>query len=319
MKSVNRLTFCFFLFASTLSWAQPQNAPVKKQPKVVVITGVRFAYPLVQKWIDDYSQVANDVQVIIESRGTNDPTQYDILIDAYEHDDQRKENREYIYIARYAVLPVANSKSDFSKTYAEKGLNKELIKQIFFNDIYADKDNEQKVKSPYTVYTRLQRAGSPIVFAKYYGYEQKDIKGKTVAGSDEHLLKAILRDSVGISYLPLSLIYDRATGNPISGLSVLPVDLNGNGRVNDDEKFYSNLSTVVRNLEEKSIKEINNIPIEYLHFSIDKQNSSPEAIAFLQWVIQNKLTDLTDFGFLQPEPSRFEKDKFVQFASKRGQ
>ena len=170
MKSVNRIIPVLLLLVSSLSLAQTTD----KKPKVVVITGARFAYPLVQKWIDDYNE--SDVQIIIESRGTNDPAQYDILIDAYEHDEQLRKTREYVYFARYAVLPVANSKSDFAKTYVSKGLNKDLIKQVFFNDIYSNRD-DQKIKSPYTVYTRLQKAGAPIIFAKYFGYEQKDIKG----------------------------------------------------------------------------------------------------------------------------------------------
>lgn len=164
-------------------------AGARKQGKVVVITGTRFAYPLIQKWIDEYNQINPSVQIIIESRGTSDPSNYDVLAEAYEQDDAVKKNREYLYLARYAILPVANSKSSFAKTYAEKGITKDLINQLFFHDMFADKDNEQRIKTPYTIYTRLQKAGAPIVFTKYFGYQQKDIKGKAIAGSDEHLLK----------------------------------------------------------------------------------------------------------------------------------
>ena len=143
-----------------------------------------------------------------------------------------------------------------------------------------------------------------IVFTKYFGYQQKDIKGKAIAGADEHLLKALLRDSIGVSYLPLTLIYDQASKKPVSGLTVLPVDLNGNGRVNDEEKFYGDLSTVIAKLEEA--KNIHNIPVEYLHLSVDKTNVSPEAQEFLKWVAENGEKDLHDFGFLKPEQSRIE-------------
>lgn len=293
------------------------TAESRRQNKVVAITGVRFAYPLVQKWIDEYNQTNPEVQIIIESRGTNDPAQYDILIEAYEPDAEVKKNRDYIYIGRYAILPVANSHSAFSKVYSNKGLNQELIKQLFFHDIFADKKADENIKVPFTIYTRLQKAGAPITFTKYFGYQQKDIRGKAIAGSDEHLLKALLRDSVGVSYFPLNLIYDQTTGKPHQGLTVLPVDLNGNGKVGDEEKFYDNLSTVVQRLEEKTQKETNNVPVEYLNLSVDKNGSSPEAIAFLQWIIQNGQKDLHAFGFLKPEQARLEKEKQDEFASKR--
>lgn len=293
------------------------HTPKKQSQKIVLVTGVRFAYPLVQKWIDDYNKENPDIQIVIESRGSADPAKYDLLIEAYyPHSDVAKD-REYVYIARYAVLPVANSNSAFSKKYSSKGLNKDLITQLFFNNLYSDKDEEQEVTAPYTIYTRLQKAGSPIVFTKYFGHDYKDIKGTAIAGSDEHLLKAILRDSTAVSYLPLTLIYDHTSKDPVAGLSVLPVDLNGNGKVNDDEKFYSNLPSVIQHLEETPAKNINNVPLEYINVSIDKNNGSPEAIGFLRWIIRNGQNDLHDFGYLKPEPGRFDAEKFEKFASKR--
>src|SRR5882757_5125201 len=102
MKSFFRLVIVLVFISSSSAWSQTSD---KRQPKIVVLTGTRFTYPLVQKWIDDYNQVNPEVQLIIESRGTNDPTLYDILIEAYEPDDLAKKNRDYVYIARYAILP----------------------------------------------------------------------------------------------------------------------------------------------------------------------------------------------------------------------
>ena len=288
-----------------------------RNQQAVRVTGVRFAYPLVQKWIDDFNKEYPDIQVIIEFRGSSDPSQYDILIEAYEHTEELKNNREYVYIARYAILPVANSSSEFAAKYADKGLNKDLIVQLFFHDIYADKENQKEIKDAYTIYTRLQKAGVPIAFSKYFGFEQKNIQGKAIAGADEHLLKAILRDSIGLSYLPLSLIYDSETKRVKNGLTVLPVDLNGNDKVNDDEKFYEELSVVTERFDNASPKQIKNVPTEYLHLSVNKKGVSVDAITFLRWVVRNGEKDLHDFGYLKPEPQKLEKDKFEQFASKR--
>jgi ABC-type phosphate transport system substrate-binding protein len=278
----------------------PLTTTSPKKQKVVIITGNRFSYPLVQKWIDDYNAQNPTVQIIIESRGSADPAQYDILVEAYEPDEEMKKTREYFYIARYAVLPVANSKSAFAQTYADKGLNRDLIKQLFFEDMHAEEEKVQKIKTPYTVYTRLQKAGAPIIFTKYFGFEQKDIKGKVIAGSDEHLMKALLRDSTGITYLPLNLIYNPTTQKPNEGLTVLPVDINGNGKVSDEEKFHGDLAQVLQRLGEKSPKQLNNIPIGHLHFSVNKQEVSLEAQQFLQWVNENGQEDLQRFGFLNP-------------------
>jgi ABC-type phosphate transport system substrate-binding protein len=298
----------------TASARTPEStAPVKKPQQIVKITGVRFAYPLVQQWIDDFNKEYPDVQIIIESRGSTDPSQYDILIEAYEHQEDFKKQREYAYVGRYSVLPVTNSRSGLAKVYGDKGLDKELITQLFFHDIYADKEKQKIIKEPYTVYSRLQKAGAPITFANYFGYEQKDIKGKAIAGADEHILKAVLRDSTALSYLPVSLIYDRETGKPIEGISVLPVDLNGNGKVNDEEKIYADLSTVVARLQDISPEDLKNVPVGHLHFSVDKNTSNTDAVNFIKWVVANGLASLNSFGYLQPE----RKDMSELFASQR--
>jgi ABC-type phosphate transport system substrate-binding protein len=306
-------------FAQNLPSVSPAatDGQGNKQTKIVLITGTRFCYPLLQKWIDDYSRVNPQVQIIIEPRGTTDPTHYDILVEVYEQDEEIKKSREYLYVARYAILPVANSKSEFARIYREKGINQDLISQLFFHDLYSDKKKEQDIKAPYTIYTRLQKAGAPIFFTKYFGYEQKDIRGKAIAGSDEHLLKAILRDSTSVSYLPLTLIYDHASRKPVPGLTILPVDLNGNGRVSADEKFYDDLTGVINRLEEIDSRDIHTLPVGYVHFSVNKLNASAEAVEFLKWVMANGQNDLHDFGYLNPGVSGPENQKFEQFASKR--
>src|SRR6478736_9257765 len=130
MKSVFKLTLTIFILTSALL-AQAQNTSVVSEPlasatstlavnasttkivkqKAVIITGARFAYTLVQKWIDDYTNANPSAQIVIEARGSADPAQYDILVEAYDQGEEIKKTRNYQYVGRYAVLPVANSKS----------------------------------------------------------------------------------------------------------------------------------------------------------------------------------------------------------------
>jgi phosphate transport system substrate-binding protein len=300
--------------------AEKKTIQEEQQParEIVVVTGARFSYKLVEKWIDAYNKVNPHVQIIVESRGSADPLKYDILAEVYEHDEALKNTREYIHVGRYAVLPVANSASSFAATYGQKGLNADLIKQIFFHDIFSDKSKNKTIEAPYTVYTRLQKAGVPSIFSEYFGYRQEDIKGTSIAGADAHLLKAIVRDSSGVTYLPLPLIYDEKTRKPVAGLTVLPVDLNGNKKVSDDERFYETVDRVIEALDTRDPGKINNIPIDYLHLSVDKSGASAEAIDFLKWVNEHGHEHLHTFGYLRPEARPSEKEKFNEFAAEHG-
>lgn len=278
----------------------------------VVITGVRFAYPLVDRWIKAYTAENPQTQLTIETRTITDPEKYDVLIEAYDQERIAKEGREVISIGRFALLPVANSKSEFAKEYAEKGLNEKTYKQIFFHDIYAEKD--ETIRTPFTVYTRLQKAGAPVTFAKYFGYEQQQIKGKTIAGADEHLIKALLKDDTGITYTLPGLAYDLNTRKPVDGITIIPVDLDNNGRISKEEKQIDNLDQILDKIEVEKVK---NVPVEYIHLSIAKNNSNPEAKKFLLWVASHGEQDLRQFGYLKPEPKRLqnEKEKLEKFSA----
>jgi ABC-type phosphate transport system substrate-binding protein len=279
----------------------------------VVITGVRFAYPLVEKWISDYKNVNPQANIRIESRTVTDPQKYDLLIEAYEQGKAAEESREFVSLGRYALLPVANAKSEFAKEYAEKGLTEKTYKQVFFHDIYAEKD--KSLPANYTIYTRLQKAGAPVTFAKYFGYEQQNIKGKSIAGADEHLIKALLKDETGVSYTTIGLAYDQQTGKPVEGLTIIPVDLDGNGKVTKDEKVLDSRELLIAAIENQKVK---NVPIEYIHFSIDKSNTNAEARKFLLWVAENAEKDLHQFGYLKGENGRLlhEKEKLESLLRK---
>lgn len=293
------------------------SGQVTRQSNEIVITGARFTYPLFEKWIADYRDANPSVTIRIEPRTSVDPEQYDILIEAFEHEGLIKDDREYLYLGRYAVIPVANASSTFAKKYAADGLTTAKVKQIFFHDIYASKDEESRVSENFSLYTRLQKAGAPKTFARHFGFDQQNITGKSIAGADEHLIRAILKDTLGVSYSIPSLIYDLSSRKPLKGLSVLPLDADGNGRVSKDEKTYENLDEVLARIE--SGDNVQNIPTEYFHISIRKHGPRPEALKFLNWIIENSQDDLHQFGFLKPEQKRFdsEKQKFQQLAIKK--
>jgi phosphate transport system substrate-binding protein len=287
----------FFLLATLNSYAQSTD-------KKVVITGVRFAYPLVQQWIDSYKRVNPDAQIVIETRTVTDPEKYDLLIEAYEHDKSFKDTRNYYSLGRYALITIANSKSGVYKELENKGFSEKLIKQVFFHDVYAEK--EKPLKSNYTIYTRLQKAGAPITFASYFGFEQQNIKGKAIAGADEHLIKALQKDTTALSYSTLGLVFDPKTRQVVDGISVVPVDLDGNGKVGKDERIYESLDKVIEVLEAGKVK---NVPMGDLHISIGKNASNAEAEKFLQWVVANGQNDLHQFGFLHPDTKQLASQR----------
>ena len=89
------------------------------------------------------------------------------------------------------------------------------------------------------VYTRSDACGAAQTWAEYLGnYYQEDLAGTAVYG-DPGLAEAVKKDPLGIGFNNLNYAYDMETGEPISGLRVVPIDVNENGRIDADEDFYA--------------------------------------------------------------------------------
>ena len=85
------------------------------------------------------------------------------------------------------------------------------------------------------VYTRSDAAGAPETWAKYLGNKkQEDLQGIGVF-ADPGIAEAVAKDPLGIGYNNLGYAYDAASGKPVAGLVVLPVDANDSGKAEADE------------------------------------------------------------------------------------
>lgn len=272
----------------------------------IMLSGARFTNAIFEYWIVEYQKEHPGIKIRIENKGAQEYANADIIVHGLEPDkSEMDKKRKYIPIAKCAIVPVANAESPFARIYGEKGLDREEIKQVFFYDPI-EQEEKKPIKTPFTVYTRVQKAPSPTVFASNFGYEQQDLHGRAIAGADIHLIKSILRDPQGITYAPISLIYSSETGKPLEGLQVIPVDFDDNGKVSADERFYHELSIVLKNLENSKSK---NIPVADIWVSILRETAKPEAIQFLQWVLDKGQVSLKQYGYLNPEPKALQKDR----------
>ncbi|HOY13056.1 MAG TPA: hypothetical protein PLY70_07950 [Saprospiraceae bacterium] len=271
----------------------------------IVISGARFTGDLLKHWISAYESANPTVKFVLEDKGTVEFSEADIIIHGHQPTKSEiYENRSYISFARFAVLPIANVKSPFAKAYGEKGLKKSELKQaFFFNPL--DRIDEKPLKMEFNVYSRIQQASSPIVFAKTFGYEQNDLHGRLISGTDHHLVQAVSRDSLGISYAPLALIYDLGSGIIKDGLIVIPIDADDNGKISNDEKSYSDLTTALSFITKSKFK---NLPVSDIQFSIKKQGAGQEVNRFLTWVFSKGIVDLENFGFLKLEEKTIEQN-----------
>lgn len=158
------------------------------------------------------------------------------------------------------------------------------------------------------LYTRESRSCAPIAFASHFGYEQSSIKGKGISGDDKYLIHAVKKDTAGVTYNNLGLIYDLSTRKTVEGIAVLPLDLNGNGKLDGDEKIFDNLDKVIEKLEKE---EISSVPVENINVVYDLANDNKNIRLFLSWVLDQGQKYNHDYGFLNFDTETLSKQKEI--------
>jgi ABC-type phosphate transport system substrate-binding protein len=158
------------------------------------------------------------------------------------------------------------------------------------------------------VYTRSDACGAGQTWAEYLGnYNQEDLKGTAVYG-DPGLAEAVKKDPSGIGYNNLNYAFDMNTGEVVSGLRVIPIDINENGRLDADENFYSTKAELMhaigiglypsppaRDLNLVTNKEFTGLSKEFVRWILTDGQQYVEEVGYIplpQEKIQNGLSKL---------------------------
>jgi len=274
MKPTYFYQLLFALFVSSTTFAAENNA---NDP--VIISGTKFTYPLIEKWIAEYTKINPNANIKLAYK-TTVAQRADLNVIAHQPTkEETNVNQEIIYAGRYALLPVTNSNNPILSSSKKKGLNKKDIDKLFFEvDSYDEEQVKEKPKFAANIYSRDNQASASIVLAGYFGHASSEIKGKKVLGDDIYLLTAIKKDSIGLTYNNLGYLYDNNSRKLKNGITLLPLDLKKDIKT----ALEGSLDDVISVLEKNKIE---TIPVEKIGFVYSQQAVRREVSDFLKWVL----------------------------------
>src|ERR1035437_8329125 len=124
--SRNILIVILFAF-SFQSFAQSNS-------QVITITGTQFTYPLIKRWISEYSKINPELKFrLVSDQENSDKADLTIIAHTPEK-GEIAENKTLISVGRFAILPITNAKNQsFSKEF-KKGVKQDELKAIFIKD-----------------------------------------------------------------------------------------------------------------------------------------------------------------------------------------
>lgn len=279
-----------FAGAQVVSAADPSA-----QQNTVYIKSVRFANPLLEKWISEYAKTHPGISLSIAEKGAGEHA-VEIVPFEIQKDNALPEEATVIAFGKYAVLPIAGKDNVLLDEFKKKKLNEKRIKELFFEkdflDFDGDTDPDKKDKYGATVYSSNHSFSVSRSFAEHFGYDAGSLKGKKIAGDDIYLNSAVKKDAKGISFNNLSYIFDIESRQLNADIALLPLDVK---KEYADALNAQNLDETLALLENKSI---DLIPVEDLSFVLPEK-VNPAVLQFLEWVLSEGQQYVHSFGFIR--------------------
>lgn len=282
----------------------------------ISISGAFALYPLAVKWGQEFKKANPNVQFEISAggagKGMSDALGGLVDLGAVSREINAQEVKKGAYpvaVAIDAVVPTVNANNPNIAEILRKGIKKEVFIGIFVTGTIKNwKQAGFAIAAPINVYTRSDASGAAEVWAKYLGNKkQEDLKGVGVYG-DPGLLQAVKKDKAGIGFNNISYAYDVKTQKQLPGLAVIPIDKNGNGKLDADENFYNTLDEIKGAV---ATGKYPSPPARELYFVSKGKPTRPEVAAFLKWVLTNgqRYVAELDYVSLTPEKLKAELQK----------
>jgi len=257
-RMVVSLVGAAFLVASLANCLSPRAAaaaPRKDLRGAIRVSGAWALYPMMVRWAEEFHKLHPKVRIDVSAGGAGKGAtdvlggMVDIgMISRDIHPEEEKKGGFWVPVVKDAVLPTANAANPVAGNLRTQGVKRETFLALWIEGkplTWGEVGGRANVGDRVRVYTRSDACGAGETWAKYLGGKQEDLAGVAVYG-DPGVAEALQRDRLGLGYNNLNYAYDANTGKPVSGLMVVPIDINGNGKLDKNESFYATRAGVKR-------------------------------------------------------------------------
>jgi phosphate transport system substrate-binding protein len=258
--------------------------------ETISISGAFALFPMVSVWAEAYQKVNPNVRFDVQAGGAG-KGMTDVLAGAVDvamlsrdvRTEEAAQGAVLTPVVIDAVVGVANANNPHLAALQAKGLTPAIGAQVWLTQApptwgeWVGDGSSDRIN----VYTRSDAAGAAEMWAKYLGgTAQEELVGTAVNG-DPGLAEAVRQDVLGVGYNNIGFAYDPATGAPITGLAIIPLDLNGDGQISADEDFYGQRSDLTAAIAQKTYPFP---PARVLHL-VTKGAPSQTVKDFYRWIL----------------------------------
>jgi phosphate transport system substrate-binding protein len=270
---------------------------------------------MTSKWVEEfqkqYPRIRVDVSAGGAGKGMTDALARMVDLGMFSREVSEAETAKgawKIAVTKDAVLCTIHSENPALKPVKSRGMKRSDFQRLFLKDtVHNWKEIYPEVSADMHVFTRSDACGAAEIWGKYLGKNQESIKGIGVFG-DPGMADAVKKDPLGIGYNNVGYAYDAATRKKLDGLEIVPIDVNEDGQITENENFYGSLDEVMAAIADGRYP---SPPARPLYFVANGKPDKKEVILFLNWILTAGQKYVGEAGYvaLAPEMIREQLDK----------
>jgi phosphate transport system substrate-binding protein len=270
----------------------------------ISISGAFALYPITVIWAEEFQKIHPAVKIDISAggagKGMADALSRMVDLGMFSREvsaEEKEKGAWWIALTKDAVLPTVNANNPFIKELKTKGITRDKFIGIFISgqitsweELYGNTG-----KTRINVYTRSDACGAAAMWGQYLGKNQEELKGIGVFG-DPGIADAVKNDIYGLGYNNVIYIYDINSRKKYKGLEVIPVDLNANGVIDDDENFYDSLDSIMNAIKTGKYP---SPPARDLYFVSKGKPEKKVVTEFIKWILTEGQQYVNEAGYVQ--------------------
>jgi phosphate transport system substrate-binding protein len=114
----------------------------------------------------------------------------------------------------------------------------------------------------------------------------------------------VVKDVKGIGFNNTIYLYDLKTGRKNQGIEVIPIDVNENGKLDEEENFYDKFDQVLAAIAEGKYP---SPPARELYLVAKGKPTKKATLDFLRWVVTKGQKFVPEAGYVPLSRSRLDE------------
>lgn len=269
---------------------------VQSGTKIINVSSTPELYQLAVNWVSEFSKSNPSTRINLDQK--LEPKAQTVNNLSLASDDNsamvNSQSNWKMVIGRDVIVPIINSGNPMITILNQQGVSQSKFSMLFRDPAKRNwsalLNNGLNTNIVVWVPDNEQIINGICDFTKSDKNTFTDLK---IASSTE-VLNAVKKDILAIGFCKLSDLKNLSANGGMSGISLMPIDKNGNGRLDNFEKIYGNLQDFTHGvwIGKYPAALSNNI------YAVSASKPANESeLVFLSWILNDGQKSLSSYGF----------------------